>query len=351
MRIVLSGYYGFGNTGDEAVLSGICDTLKEVGVEAELTVLSADPARTMREHPGVGALNRFGVGDVLKALRHADLFISGGGSLFQDATSAHSPYYYLMVLNLARMLGCKTMVYAQGVGPLIRPRIRKGVAKAFERANAITVRDTDSKALLTEIGVKRQVIVSADPSFVVEPDLQAADGIIADAGLAGMRLVGVALRHWPGQDDWLSEAAQTIRRLCGEMGATAVFIPMQEPDDATVTSEGVVLRHGGSPRIAKGLGARCEMVIGMRLHSLIFAAGAGVPFLPLAYDPKVSSFAAEAGQPGGVKVGCADMDALDLAVRQAWDNRHNLAAKLSERASEFRRQALLNGEMAAELLK
>lgn len=350
-KIIISGYYGFGNTGDEAVLSGICAALGELGVEAELTVLSADPARTVREHPGVNAVNRFGIGDVLKTLRRADLFISGGGSLFQDSTSTRSPYYYLMVLNLARMMGCKTMVYAQGVGPLIRPGIRRGVAKAFSKADAITVRDSESKALLAEIGVKREVVVCADPSFLVEPDLEAADRIINEAGLAGKPLIGVALRRWPGVDEWLCKAARAIDGLSGKLGAVTAFIPMQEPDDATVSSEGIVLCHGGNPRIAKGLIARCEMVVGMRLHSLIFAAGAGVPFVPLVYDPKVSSFASEADQSEGIEAGEADIEALCQAVSRAWNDRQSLAIRLSKRAERFRMDALLSGKLAAELLE
>lgn len=348
-RIVISGYYGFGNTGDEAVLSGICATLDQIGVQAEVTVLTSDPARTLREHPGVRAVGRSSWCRQLWAMMRADLFISGGGSLFQDSTSVLSPYYYLAVLNLARALRCKTMVYAQGVGPLIRPGIRKGVAKAFNKADAITVRDADSTALLREIGVTREVRLSADPAFMIEPDLEAADRILSEAGLAGRPLIGISLRPWPGQDEWLASAAHSLAALGEELGAAVAFIPMKEPDDAAVGDEGIVLRHGGDPRIAKGLIARCEMVVGMRLHSLIFAAGAGVPFVPLVYDPKVSSFSAEADQPAGVEVGDPDPDALVEAVRQAWGERQALAGRLSEKTAEFRRLAAISGEIAAEL--
>lgn len=349
-RIVISGYYGFGNIGDEAVLSGVCATLKQLGVDAEITALSADPARTIREHPGVNAVKRFGLAGIAAAMRRADLVISGGGSLFQDTTSARSPYYYLTVLRLAQIMRRKTMVYAQGVGPLVRPRIRGGVAKAFNRADAITVRDADSKALLREIGVTREVHVSADPSFLVKPDLEAADTIIPEAGLAERPLVGISLRTWPGYNDWIEAAARELVKLCEDLGATAAFIPMQEPEDAGVTHGGIVLRHGGDPRVAKGLISRCEMVVGMRLHSLIFAAGSGVGFVPVVYDPKVSSFAAETGQSAGVAVGDPDSGALADAVKKTWTSRQEMAGALSEQAAEFTKLALASGELAAKLL-
>lgn len=332
------------------MLAGIHVALSELGVDARIMVLSADPARTMREHSGVQAVPRNRILSVISALRSADLFVSGGGSLFQDATSARSPYYYLGVLRLAQMLKRKTMVYAQGVGPLIRPGIRRSVSRAFNKAGVITVRDSESKALLLEIGVTREVHVAADPSFLVEPDLAAADRVIEEAGLAGRHLVGIALRPWPGHEQWLDEAARGIVDVCRELGAQAAFIPMQESEDAAVGDAAPILRHEGIPEVAKGLIARCELVVGMRLHSLIFAAGAGVPFVPIAYDPKVSAFAAEAGAAAGVKIG-EPMGKLSDAIRHAWNERESLSAGLAGRSREFREASLLSGRLAAELLE
>ena len=349
-RIVISGYYGYGNTGDEAVLSGICATLKEIGVDAQITVISADPARTVREHPGTKAIGRFAPWRVTRAIVGADLVISGGGSLFQDATSARSPYYYLSVPRVAQMLRRKTMIYAQGVGPLNRPAIRKAVARAFNRTDLITVRDEDSRALLREIGVTREVHLSADPSFVVQPDLQAADRIIGQAGLAGKSIIGVSLRPWPASGDWVAQAATSITRVSEELGAAAAFIPMQESEDASIGEGAVVLRHGGDPRVAKGLIARCELMVGMRLHSLIFAVDAGVWCVPIVYDPKVSSFAIEAGLAAGVEIGNPVAGALADAVRQAWAQRHAAAEKLADKALEFRKRSIRSGELAAKLL-
>jgi len=346
-NIVLSGYYGSGNIGDEAVLAGILAGLREAGLSARVTVISADPERTIREHAGVQAIPRMAPCAITRALLRADLFLSGGGSLFQDVTSARSPYYYLTVLRLAQILRRKTMIYAQGVGPLQRPAIRAAIAKAFNRASAITVRDQDSSALLREIGVTREAQVCADPSFLVEPDLDAADRIISDAGLTGRDIVGIALRPWPGHDEWLADAARDITALCAEIGAQPAFIPMQEPDDAVFGDASATLRHGGDPRVAKGLIARCRMIVGMRLHALIFAAAAGVPFVPIAYDPKVSSFAADAG---ASRVELGDSTALAGTIRTTWQDREALARKLASRSAEFRESAMLPARIAANLL-
>ena len=348
-RIVISGYYGFGNTGDEAVLSGIVETFKQVGLSAEFTVISSDPQRTMREHRDVRAIPRSNILGHFRALKSSDLYISGGGSLFQDATSARSPYYYLVGLHLARIARCRTMIYAQGIGPLIRPSIRKAVAKAFNRVDMLTVRDTGSEKLLKEIGVTRDIHVCADPAFLVEPDFQTTDMIIEKAGLSGERLIGISLRPWPASMDWINKAARIIQDLCSEVGAKAVFIPMQEPADSQI-GNGQALGHGADPAVAKGLLARCEMVVGMRLHSLIFAVGAGVPCVPIAYDPKVSSFARDAGLGESIVIG-DDQAAIAGIMRSAWDNRQASADKLAANFINLKKQALCCGALAAQVLE
>ncbi len=227
-------------------------------------------------------------------------------------------------------------------------RVRAWVAKAFNRTDAISVRDQDSAALLREIGVTRDVRVCADPSFLVEPDLDSADTIIRGAGLSADGTVGVSLRPWPGHDDWLAGAARTVTDVCREIGAQPVFIPMQEPEDAAFGEGAVTLSHGGDPRVAKGLIARCSMIVGMRLHSLIFAAAAAVPFVPIIYDPKVASFASEMGV-AGVEIGDRDSNALAEAIRAAWRDRKAASAELAEKASDLRGSAMLPAQIAAEL--
>lgn len=347
-RIVISGYYGFGNIGDEAVLAGIFETFRHIGLDSHITVISNDPARTTAQHPGVSAIARNNIAAQLKTLIRADMFISGGGSLFQDATSARSPYYYLFGLHLARLARCRTMVYAQGIGPLIRPGIRQAMRKAFGRVDVVSVRDECSAELLRRIGFTGMIHACADPSFMIEPDLEAAGRIIEDAGLGGKRLVGISLRPWSAFSDWIAQAADLIPHICEEVGAQAVFIPMQESQDDKIGS-GPVLGHGGDPAIAKGLFAHCELVVGMRLHSLIFAVGSGVPCVPIVYDPKVSSFANEIGVDTPIAVG-ADLDSLASAFRDLWDHRELAARRLAEKSCELKEQALSCGRLVKQAL-
>ncbi|HEX5324797.1 MAG TPA: polysaccharide pyruvyl transferase CsaB, partial [Capsulimonadaceae bacterium] len=196
-RIVLSGYYGFQNAGDEAVLAGLIMALRAARPENELeiTALSIDPARTKLEH-GINALHRYRTGQVLRAIGRADLVLSGGGSLLQDSTSAHSIFYYLAIIRLAQMMGKKTMFIAQGIGPLIRKRSRKLTASVANRCSAITVRDNASCELLREIGVKRPITVTADPALLLEPE---------QLGPPPDERCALSLRPWKNEEQALAD--------------------------------------------------------------------------------------------------------------------------------------------------
>lgn len=352
-RIVISGYYGFGNVGDESVLAGIIATFRRLNIDAHLTVLSANPSLTVIEHPGVEAANRHSLFEVFRVIRRSDLVISGGGSLLQDVTSMLSLHYYLGILRLARLLRRKTMVYAQGVGPLIRQSSRKAVARALNRTDVISVRDPDSKTLLEEIGVTRPVHLSADPSFLVGLDAVGADRLIAERGLLNKQLLGVSLRKWPGYKGWLPKVVEGIKHASQELGATCVYISMQPSEDAQLASAfgEIVQLSSSNPRVVKGLIARCSLVVGMRLHSLMFSASVGVPFVPLVYDPKVRSFAVMSGINDPLSVCDVTPQRLKSLILDAYSKRAELGAGLARYSSTCIDLALESGKLARGILK
>lgn len=96
-NIIISGYYGFNNAGDEAMLSAILNALRTAFSDPQITVISGNPeitAHTFHVH----AISRFGMKDIIRSIIHSDLLISGGGSLLQDVTSWKSMVYYLSII-------------------------------------------------------------------------------------------------------------------------------------------------------------------------------------------------------------------------------------------------------------
>lgn len=292
-RIVVSGYYGFGNAGDEIILRVLLRALDG----HDVVVLSADPAATRRDHC-VAAAGRTRPATVLRLLAACDLLVSGGGGLLQDATGPGSVPYYLGVIAAARSLRKPFMIYAQGIGPLRAAWARAGL-RLLRGAAAVTVRDTESAEYLQRAGV-RQVEVTADavlslprpsPLGGVPPELRAA-GV-----LPGETVLAIAPR--PHSDTQLAvELAVAAEALAERLPARVVLVPMQYSEDtaacaavaAAMRRPPVVLsRRIEAPRYAEVF-AGFHLVLGMRLHALILAALARIPAIGLSYDPKIQAF-------------------------------------------------------------
>ena len=117
MDILISGFYGFNNSGDDAVLLGIIASLQKEIPGFSMSVLSNNAKATKRQF-NVKAISRNNIFKILIEMKKAKVFISGGGSLIQDVTSTRSLLYYLGLIWLAKKCGLKVMLYANGIGPV-----------------------------------------------------------------------------------------------------------------------------------------------------------------------------------------------------------------------------------------
>lgn len=301
-KILISGYYGFANAGDEAMLTAIVDSLRAKDKNVDLTVISGNPKATGEKHK-VKAVHRFSMGEVFSAMQETDLLLSGGGSLLQDVTSTKSLFYYLSILALGKILGKKVVIYAQGIGPINGSFARSITGFICSKADLITVRDDGSLEELKNMGIPLDKIhVTSDAVFAL-PKAEEKLGVelLSKYNLGDKPLIGLALRHWQGEEHFTREFAKTAQSLVEKYDAQLVFIPLQFPQDAQI-SETVKSLMGEAAASAlildKSLTAaeyialisRLKLLIGMRLHALVFAALNNVPFLAVSYDPKVDRF-------------------------------------------------------------
>lgn len=341
MKVVISGYYGFGNAGDEAILEAMLAELRAARPDVRPVVLSAAPERTAARFE-VEAASRMSVTAALGALRGASLFISGGGSLLQDATGWGSVPYYGGLMWLAKRLGVPVFVYAQGVGPIRRPALRVLARRVLNDAVEVTVRDRLSFDLLRGWGVdEAKLSVTADPVFGLAADGPVLRGPRTTASTSDGPLVGVALRPLPGigegADGRLVDAlAAALAPRLEAWDARVVLLPLHEMSDGLVlhglrqklaaagAGERVVpWEHVVPPKRAEAaepaaagptesaasggdkaglfardwvrLFAQLDICVTMRLHGLIFSACAGTPFVAVSDDPKVAAHVDELG--------------------------------------------------------
>jgi polysaccharide pyruvyl transferase CsaB len=357
--VAISGYYGFHNLGDEAVLYSIVTALRELRPGPGITVLSADPSSTARAC-GVEAVNRWRPGEVAKALRGCDLLISGGGSLLQDVTGFKSLAYYLGVINMALVLGRPVMFYAQGIGPVRSAAGRRLVGFAARRARAVTVRDQASKDDLAGMGVPPAAItVAADPVLGLSPaavDPAPGRAVLAGAGLSpgqpGSPLVGISVRPWPGLERTREALLAACRQLSAN-GARLVFLPLHHPGDLKLSLElagalgdAAVLRQPLSVPETLSVIGRLDALIGMRLHSLIMAAVMGVPPVGVSYDPKIDRFLGQLGLKAAGAVDNLTAASLGAALDQALSRDRSW---LIRAVAPLREQALLSARLVGRL--
>jgi polysaccharide pyruvyl transferase CsaB len=356
-RVAISGYYGFGNLGDEAVLAATVEELRRRVPEVEITVLSASPEQTSRTH-GVRAVSRRQPAAVARALARCDLFLSGGGSLFQDATSWRSPWYYLGTLAAGRVLCRRAMVYAQGIEPPRRAHVRAAMAFLFNRVDLVTVRDSTSHALLTEWGIRRpRVVLGADPSLLLTPEWTAA-ARVERAEWGDGAWCGMALRAWDRTGDALRAVMAGARITAQTLGIRWALLPMQPSDldvcDALARHLGPlarVVRASLGPREMLALIGSLELLAGMRLHGLLFAASQGVPVVPIAYDPKVDALMRDLGGPAPIPLRGIGADQVIDAVTEAMAERPARRTRLLTAMEPLRERAALAPALAAGLLR
>lgn len=348
-KVLISGYYGFGNTGDEAILTAMISSLRSEIPNIKITVASANPQATETRY-GVKTIPR-SVREVRRTLKTTDLFISGGGGLLQDVTSFKSLAYYCLLLMLARLERVPVMIYGQGIGPLRRRLSRFLTRLAVSGCDTIAVRDERSKVLLEEIGVRRDVVVTADPALLLKP--------AQVARLNGIRrpAVGFALRAWQGID--FDKVAKAADEIAERLGGTAVFIPFHDGRDTSVAeqiagrmkSQALVVSDAELPAEVLGLVGELDVLVGMRLHSTIFAAISGVPFVPISYDPKLEEFAFSIGAMNPIPSRSMDVGAVVAGVENVLSLNSRLNGGWNYQVEELRLQARQNAALARQLLK
>jgi polysaccharide pyruvyl transferase CsaB len=304
VKVLVSGYYGYGNLGDEALLQGMIAPLKAAG--HRVTVLSGDPAASERLH-GVGAVHRYRA--LLISLLTHDVLISGGGGLLQDKTSARSLHYYLTVICLARALGKKVVVYGQSVGPLTSKGEAR-VARAL-RGLPIAVRDRSSQQLFAKLGLPSELC--ADPALTLPPP--------SITPSEATRVLLVPRGGYPAVNEALVQLAQALAARGHPLAVMGIRPAEDEAPIAALKGAvpGIEVWTASTPAEALATIARARHVVSARLHGLILAAAANRSFSGVVYDPKVAAFLQEANRvPHAPPVDVAAL--VEEAERGAIDN-------------------------------
>jgi polysaccharide pyruvyl transferase CsaB len=347
-RAVLCGYYGMGNGGDEALLATLLQMLPK---DVQPLVLSASPKATENLHQ-VEASDRYSVFGLINEFKRSDVFIWGGGSLMQDATSARNPIYYGGLMGLAQGMGLQTVAWAQGVGPL-KGKLSKWIAKrSFQGCTSVSVRDRQSAKLLADWQVES--IVAPDPVWALE-----ATPIDIYRDIPSPK-VAVILRSHPALTSCrLATITEALQKLQAQTDAHVLLIPFQPIQDKAIAQaicdalnqklpnhSQVIIQK--DPRKLKGIFHGVDLAIAMRLHGLIMAASEGCQCSAISYDPKVS-YLMEDLEISGWELENLPDDAQALAdiwIRDLENGDQRLIKQASgDRIQQLKQQALIHQQI------
>jgi len=391
-HILICGAAGYTNLGDDAILWGMLTELR-AALGGRAVKVAGGPALA----PLVSAFDAVALSyddrqELARAIEDADLVILGGGGLLYDVDYSPSIVRFLTeppdrqwlyelakITAAARAAGRPVMLYGMGIGPLLTQSARQVARFVGEESRAVAVRDGSSAELLAECGVSRSRIhVAADPAISIEPaGPEAAQALLERAGLrsASRPLVALNLRPWfrfggvdagpqDAMQDLVSRSGELVRLLGERLGATVGLLPLQRlnDDDREVLQQ--VLQAAGAPSGAMMLEppaspadlvtflSRFDLLIGMRLHSLILAANAGVPFVALPYVQKVWDFVAAMGaQEHAYAAERFDVPEVVASCEALLNERDAAVARMAERRMAMREAAGISPEMARFILE
>ena len=359
MKFVISGYYGFENSGDDALLLAIVKQIRKRYKDAHITVLSKSPKKTDETY-GVASVYRYNPFLILWHISKCNLLISGGGTLIQDATSTKSLLYYLTVIKIARFFKKKVMLYANGIGPLKSFKNIEKTKNVLNSVNLITLRDKNSLWELERIGVtKPRIELTADPVFLLEKNSDAQKVFEIYNIPKGKKLMCISVRQWKeNPPDFVKIVADFCDYARDKYDIYTVFLPMQIGVDYQIALK-IKNAMKNSSTIVSGkypfetvlsLIAKMYLCVGMRLHSIIYAAQTLVPAIGIVYDPKVKGFLEYINEDRFIDVTEINCGVLCKTLDELYESYDAVKSRMKYEIRDMQKKAELNGELMKNLL-
>ena len=313
MKLLIHGYFGYGNAGDEAILTALIQEYKARYPNAEFIVLSVNPQRTCRIHGVKAVRERLLSLSFWRELLRANVLVFAGGGRYGYATWRR----IALLALLAKLLGKSTAFRAVGVypyewrgSPIIsdRPEAFRGLTAtliklALNSADYVSVRDFYSYAVLRLTGV-RSVAFENDPALGLKiPGPSYCRDLAVKYGLVDGGVLGINLRTLDDETNRVvvDFVAKLIRNLLSRDFSTFIFIPFgfgsfenRFFDDDLIVARMLKLHIPELKIVAEELSPLqilclfnyMNYVIAMRHHAIIFALLANKPLTAIIYDTK-----------------------------------------------------------------
>ncbi len=362
-RILLSGYFGFGNFGDDAILYCMMEQFQKMRPDVSLSVLTQNLEHEKQWYrQGVTLYDRNNPMQLFQAERECDIFISGGGGLFQDTTSIKSVFYYSGQVFLALNLRKKVVVFSQGLGPLHSAASKQLVAAILKQVHAASFRDEGSRELAHSLTGKNFEL-AADPVFLLDesefPFSQCPDAPLYAflENPVWKTRVGVSLRSW-NYSAFFHHFISFLKSITGN-DVALVFVPFHMPEDGRVChdmqkefpKQAIRLPMLYPPPLTfQHIMRYTDVFLCMRYHSAVCAFLAGKPALGFSYDPKVRALFSDFG----LSEFCLSLDASQQDMLSCYEKlmqeKDSVVSRIQAHLPVMKERALKSFTLALEMV-
>ena len=379
--LIYGGWYGAGNLGDDAILIGLRNLLSDVIPDLEIAALSIDVPQTKRvcnvgayplKSPRELLTPRPGLGirDYRRHFEWADACILTGGTPIYDYDHASR----IIHCRLPRLLGRDLICFGIGVKPVRSFHGKRVVRWLLEGAAAVSTRDLSSERELRKIGLEGEVRVTGDSALFLDSETRDT-ATLEKLGLGALnhpiafcpRALSSDHRahyHAPLIHATIAKLRKNIATVADRLtkdGYDVVFVPMHrapgDDDIAEITKiremmdeTPALTAYPGTPQKALGILGKMELVLGLRLHSLILAATAGVPLVAIDHDPKIRGFMEHAGAEDYLSGVEDSPEELTRQIEKALDNRSSMKRRLRDSCERMRAKIMEEAQRIAEIV-
>ncbi len=353
--VMVCGYYGRHNLGDDMSLDAIFTNLKNTCKINKGVLITTDVKNTI-DFDGIECVHRFNILKIARLMKKTRLFILGSGSILQDSTSSRSIFYYLYILARALKYCPATMLYSNGIGPIKRIAHKKHTVKLLDKVDKIMVRDEASMQYLEGIGIhNKNIFLSADETFTLNESVLTATYPLEKE----KKYLGVNLRYFNINDAFLSEFSEFIMQVSKQYNLIPLLIPVHYDQDipalkrlsARLKCEHKFISGKLPHEQTLSLISQCNFSVLERLHAIIFSGIFGVPFMAIDYDPKVLSLCNDLGIGDYVlKLNSFNKEKALLCFEKLVKNADTIVATVKSNVESKRAIAKNNSVAAKDLL-
>lgn len=346
IRVLVIGYFGRKNIGDDIMLRGFTKLLMEMGENIRVAVAVHDEKNITEKVDGCFYFETSERFEYIKQIAQSNYVIWAGGTCLYDSGTEKGnrglrDLHRIQVLS--KIFRSKFVFFGVGIGG-VTDKVRPLIARLIDSAEFVFFRDRRSLSLSNSLSVGTDIKLTGDLAFTMLPELLSYDRVRKTKGY--VTFSGVYDQAEP------EKAAVLLNTYCRENSLKVVFLPCHEGDRSDdLFHEKVSFFLDVEYERVSSLNVKrfCETLansnfhFGVRLHSIVLADMFGVPNIAFSYSPKVRSYIEETG--GGDVNGRVIDDWGEASV----DTINSVCDRYVQPVEMMRRQWAMVGESVNEL--